>query len=117
MGASSWRTVNGRICGARWKATWGPLADEGPVPQAEWSRPPREDVFHVTFHQAHPLDDPDGTGTIAAIAPLGFSVPVLMHGRPASGTRYRWAASQFPESGQVQETNPQALRDAQAGRR
>ena len=160
---------------------YGPLADEGPVPQADWSRPPQgEDVFHVAFHrdccyvldpamvlssladtivalsgqlscevlgggaetvsgtfwltaarngklailhydqkvaitgplhlgarlpteQAHPLDDPDGTGIIAAIAPLGFSVPVLMRGTPAGGTRYRWAATQFPETGPAQE--------------
>jgi hypothetical protein len=58
---------------------------------------------HLPTEKAHPLDDPDGSGIFAAIAPLGFSVPVLMRGTPDGGTRYRWTASQFPESGPVQE--------------
>jgi hypothetical protein len=159
----------------------GPLADEGPVSQADWNRLPRDgDIFHVTFHdeccyvldramvlsslpdtivalsgqlscevigagaetvsgsfwftaarngrlallhndqkaaiaeplhlgmrlpteEAHPFDHPDGDGILAASAALGFSVPVLMHGTPDGGTRYRWTASQFPESGPVGE--------------
>lgn len=52
---------------------------------------------------AHPLDHPDGIGIVAGIAPLGFSVPVLMHGTREGGTRNRWTASQFPGSGPVQE--------------
>jgi hypothetical protein len=157
----------------------GPLADEGPVSEADWNRMPHDDVFHVTFHgercyvldkamvlsglpdtvvalsgqlscevigagaesvsgsfwltaarngrlallhydqkvaiaeplhlgmhlpseAAHPFDHPDGNGILAAIATLGFSVPVLMQGTPDGGTRYRWAASQFPQSGPVQ---------------
>lgn len=157
----------------------GPLTDEGPVSQADWTRMPQDDIFHVTFHEercyvldkamvlsslpdtivalsgqlscavigagaetvsgtfwltaakngrlallhydqkvaiteplhlglrlpceeAYPFDDPDGRGILAAIAMLGFTVPVLMQGTPGDGTRHRWSASTFPESGPVQ---------------
>ena len=59
--------------------------------------------MRLPTEQARPFDDPDGTGIVAGIAPLGFSVPVLLHGTPDGGTRYRWTASQFPESGPVQK--------------
>jgi hypothetical protein len=159
----------------------GPLTDEGPVSQADWSRPPHgEDVYHVTSdgeccyvldrtmvlsgladtivalsgqlscevigagaetvsgtfwftaarkgrlsllhydqkvalteplrmggrlptEEAHPFDDADGKGIVAGIVPLGFSATVLLQGTADGGTRYRWAAKQFPDSGPVEE--------------
>lgn len=95
----------------------GPLTDEGPVAQADWNG--RLTLLHydqkvgiteplhlgvrLPTEDAHPLDHPDGIGIVAGIAPLGFSVPVLMHGTPDGGTQYRWTATQFPETGPVQE--------------
>jgi hypothetical protein len=68
-------------------AITGPLRLGGPLPTEE----------------AHPFDHPDGIGIVAGIAPLGFSVPVLMGGTPGGGMRYRWTARQFPDSGPVRE--------------
>lgn len=58
--------------------------------------------MRLPCEEAHPFDHPDGNGILAAIATLGFSVPVLMQATPDGGTRYRWAAGQVPASGPVQ---------------
>jgi len=59
--------------------------------------------MRLPCEQAHPSDHPDGNGILAAIATLGFSVPVLMQGTPDGGRRWRWAARRIPESGAVQK--------------
>ena len=71
--------------------------------QKSWLAEPLHLGMRLPTEDAHPMDHPDGDGILAATAVLGFSVPALMRGTPDGGTRYRWAASQFPSSGPVQE--------------
>jgi hypothetical protein len=81
---------------------WLIVADRGEIKRLHWNvlattTQPFDLGKRLSTEEAHPLEDPDGNGVLAAFASLGFDEKVLQN--PSTAQRFLSNDAKFPEEG------------------